>query len=150
MIFKDVKVGSYLHILDVNSLTYKAVKVSNVSLPRVDMRSGKTDMVIDITTEDGNTYTIQDSASIAYASNLILSADKGGLIAEIDNIKTKAEKTLADVDKARMTIDRIPMLMAELDDSVKDKQRTEQRFDKIESTLGKLSEMVDKLVKSLG
>ena len=99
--------------------------------------------------EDGFTYTIPDSLSITYAGNLVLSTDKMGLAGEIESMKTTAEQVIASVDHQKEILQKASSLLAELNPAYKERQETEQRFNKIEGSISRIEEMMANLVKEL-
>lgn len=58
--------------------------------------------------------------------------------------KANAEQVLASASKAQNIIDKAPSLLAELNPMYKEKQETEQRFGKIEGSIGEMKELMKK------
>lgn len=54
------------------------------------------------------------------------------------------EQVLASASKAQNIIDKAPSLLAELNPMYKEKQETEQRFGKIEGSIGEMKELMKK------
>lgn len=102
-------------------------------------------MVVDVTIEANGkmaTYAIPESHSVTYAGHLVLSTEKSGLTSEVEAQKANAEQVLASASKAQSIIDKAPSLLAEL--MYKEKQETEQRFGKIEGSIGEMKELMKK------
>lgn len=59
-------------------------------------------------------------------------------------IEANAEQVLASASKAQNIIDKAPSLLAELNPMYKEKQETEQRFGKIEGSIGEMKELMKK------
>lgn len=124
-------------------------KATQVSFPRLEMnqKTGKTEMVVDVTIEANGkmaTYAIPESHSVTYAGHLVLSTEKSGLTSEVEAQKANAEQVLASASKAQNIIDKAPSLLAELNPMYKEKQETEQRFGKIEGSIGEMKELMKK------
>lgn len=149
MQFKDIKQNYPVYIFNKQDLSFIQGKAIQVSFPRVEMnqKTGKTEMVVDITIEmNGKTasYVIPENLSVTYAGNLILSTDKTGLANEIEAMKTTAEQILASVDHQKEILDKSSSILAQLNPIYKEKQETEQRFGKIESSIERMEELMKK------
>lgn len=154
MLFKDIKQNYPVYILDKQDLSLTQGKVTAIGFPRLDMnpKTGKSDMVVDVTIDangKAGTYTIPDSLSITYAGNLVLSTDKMGLAGEIESMKATAEQVIASVDRQKEILQKASSLLAELNPAYKERQETEQRFNKIEGSISRIEEMMANLVKEL-
>lgn len=66
------------------------------------------------------------------------------LTSEVEAQKANAEQVLASASKAQNIIDKAPSLLAELNPMYKEKQETEQRFGKIEGSIGEMKELMKK------
>ena len=113
----------------------------------MNQKTGKTEMVVDVTIEANGkmaTYAIPESHSVTYAGHLVLSTEKSGLTSEVEAQKANAEQVLASASKAQNIIDKAPSLLAELNPMHKEKQETEQRFGKIEGSIGEMKELMKK------
>lgn len=149
MLFKDIKQNYPVYILNKQDLSLTQGKAVQVPFPRMEMnqKTGKTEMVIDITIEANGktaTYVIPESLSVTYAGNLILSTDKMSLASEIEAMKNTAEQVLASVDHQKEVLEKSSSLLAELNPVYKEKQETEQRFGKIEGSIGEMKELMKK------
>ena len=89
-------------------------------------------------------YAIPESHSVTYVGHLVLSTEKSGLTSEVEAQKANAEQVLASASKAQNIIDKAPSLLAELNPIYKEKQETEQRFGKIEGSIGEMKELMKK------
>lgn len=59
---------------------------------------GQSQMVVDVTIEANSktaTYSIPENLSVTYAGDVVLSTDKQGLIAEVEQMKNTAERYLS-------------------------------------------------------
>lgn len=152
LLFKDIKQNYPVYILDKQEFCIIQGKATAVSFPRVEMnqKTNKAEMVVDVTVEaDGKTatYTIPDNLSVTYAGNLVLSTEKPGLTGEVEALKAGAEQVIASVPQAQKIIDRASSVLAELNPIYKEKQETEQRFGKIETSISELKEMMQGFIK---
>lgn len=152
MLFKDLKQNYPVYILDKQELTLTQGKVTSVSFPRMNTNQsiGKVEMVVDVSIEANNktaTYTIPENLAITYTGNLVLSTDKLGLSGEIEAMKNTAEQLLASVDKQKDILAKSTALLAELNPIYKDKQETEARFNKMESSISEMKDMIASFIK---
>lgn len=111
--------------------------------------AGKSGMVVDVSIEaDGKTanYVIPESLSVTYAGNLVLSVDRQGLAGEVESMKAAAEQAIASIEQQKRILEKSTSLLAELNPAFREKQETEQRFGKIEATMGELKDMLSRLV----
>lgn len=113
----------------------------------MNQKTGKTEMVVDVTIEANGkmaTYTIPENHSVTYAGHLVLATEKPGLVSEVEAQKASAEQVLASASKAQNIIEKAPSLLAELNPMYKEKQETEQRFGKIETSINNMEELMKK------
>nr|DAI60444.1 MAG TPA: hypothetical protein [Caudoviricetes sp.] len=153
MYFKDLKQNYPVFILDKQNLTLTQGKVVSVGFPRMELNptAGKSGMVVDVSIEaDGKTanYVIPETLSVTYAGNLVLSVDRQGLAGEVESMKTSAEQALASVEHQRRIVEKSTGLLAELNPAFREKQETEQRFSKIESSMNEVKQMLSRLISS--
>lgn len=158
MIFKDLKQGNSVYILDRENFEYKEGKVVFSSSPYIDNqhRQVSPTMVIDfkILVEGKEvSYTIPDSLFICYTNNLAISVDKESLAKEIESIKIEAENFLASVDqkkaKNEKILEKASDLLAELNPMFKQKIEMENRFEKIEGSINGFNKKMDKIEEML-
>lgn len=146
MTFKELKQGYPVYILDKEKLTVKQGKVINTSFPRIDTQPTGRQMVVDITLDMNGknaVYTMPEDSAVVYANNLVLSTDQHCLAIEVEKMKADAEKILSTMDTQKEIIDVADDLLAQLNPSFKEKRETEQRFEKIESRLDKLIQLME-------
>lgn len=153
MYFKDLKQNYPVYILDKQTLTLTQGKAVAVGFPRMEMNpaAGKSGMVVDVSiVADGKTanYVIPENLSVTYAGNLVLSVDRQGLAGEVESMKVTAEQAIASVEQQKQILEKSTTLLAELNPTFREKQETEQRFSKIESSMGELKDMLSRLLNS--
>lgn len=146
MTFKELKQGYPVYILDKEKLMVRQGKVVNASFPRIDNQPTGRQMVVDVTLEMNGknaVYTMPEDSAVVYASNLVLSTDQHCLAIEVEKMKADAEKILSTVEMQKEIIEVADDLLAQLNPSFKEKRETEQRFEKIESRLDKLIQLME-------
>lgn len=153
MYFKDLKQNYPVYILDKQTLTLTQGKAVAVGFPRMEMNPavGKSGMVVDVSiVADGKTanYVIPENLSVTYAGNLVLSVDRQGLAGEVESMKVTAEQAIASVEQQKQILEKSTTLLAELNPTYREKQETEQRFSKIEASMGELKDMLSRLLNS--
>lgn len=160
MLFKDLKTGYPIFILDRNEIKVSQGKVVNVGLPHLDTHYGSTaEMVVDLTIEnDGQTktFSFKDGTEVGYINNLVISAGREGILREVEAIKVQAEQALSQVETNRQNLDKCTVILSDFNPAFKKEKETEERFQKLEQTIGglegsmgDLKEMIKGLVKEL-
>ena len=130
-------------------------KVISVGFPHLDLNTkptmGQSQMVVDVTIEANSktaTYSIPENLSVTYAGDVVLSTDKQGLMAEVEQMKNTAEKILESVPKQKEVVDKTTALLSELNPIYKEKKETEQRFSKIEESISRMESTVNNFINS--
>ena len=149
LLFRDIKQNYPVYIFDNQEFSLIQGKAVEVGFPRLEMnpKTGKSEMVVDIAIEaDGKkaTYAIPESTSVTWAGNLVLFTDKSGLVSEVEAAVERAKLIIAAAPKAQKIIDKANSILADLNPVFKEKQETEQRFSKIESSIGRMEELMQK------
>lgn len=152
MLFKDIKQNYPVYILNKQDVSFSQGKVTSVSFPHLDnsnaMVMGKT--VIDVAIEvDGKsaTYAIPENLSIVYASDIVLSTDKEGIMREVEAMKSSAEQAIKNVERQKTIAERAGTLLTELNPIYREKQENEQRIAKMESSIGEMGKSIEELKK---
>lgn len=151
----DVKQNYSVYILNKQDITIIDGKVISVGFPHLDLSTkptmGQSQMVVDVTIEANSktaTYSIPENLSVTYAGDIVLSTDKQGLIAEVEQMKNTAEKILESVPKQKEVVDKATVLLSELNPVYKEKKETEQRFSKIEESISRMESTVNNFINS--
>ena len=150
MMFKDIKQNYQVYILDKNTIEYKEGKVNSVSFPRMMMTQSGTQSVIDVTIESEGktaTYSIPEHLSITYAGNIVLSTTKENIAKEVEGIKNSAEQILESIDRQKEIIDKSTRLLTDLNPSFKEKKEVEDRFNRIETDVSEMKNMLSNFIK---
>lgn len=156
MIFRDIKQGYPVYILNKRELTISQGKVASAGFPRLDTNpmTGKTEMVVDVTVDDGSgktgSYVIPEGLSVTYAGDLVLSTEKSGLSGEVEAMRSAAEQALASVDRQREIVDKAGALLSELNPAYREKAENDKRFDALEGSVGELKGLVRSLIDKMG
>lgn len=149
MLFREIKQNYPVHIFNKQDLTIEKGKATAVSLPRLEMNpnTGKTEMVVDVTIDvDGRTatYAIPENLSVTYAGSIVLSTDEQGLSGEIESTINAAEKALSSMEYYKKVKEVAPSLLAQINPEYREKQQTEKRFNQIETSIGRMEELMTK------
>lgn len=149
MQFKDIKQNYPVFILDKKEMTVTTGKATAVGFPRMEMnpKTGKQEIVVDVTIEANGktgTYAIPEGLSITYADNIVLSTNQQGLATEIEALQNAAKQYFQMKDYQQKVLDTAPTLLAELNPVYKEKQETENRFNKIEGSIIEMKELMMK------
>lgn len=149
MQFKDIKQNYPVFVLDKKEMTVTTGKATAVGFPRMEMnpKTGKQEIVVDLTVEANGktgTYAIPEGLSITYADNIVLSTNQQGLATEIEALQNAAKQYFQMKDYQQKVLDTAQTLLAELNPVYKERQETENRFNKIEGSISEMKELMMK------
>lgn len=144
MMFKELKSGYPIYLFDRASLKYEQAKVMNAQPNYQPTTIGKLETNITVQTKDGkqNTYSVTDSEQAAYAGTLLVAATKEAVINEINILKSNSEEVLNKVEEHKHVVSECGKLLAELDTTFRDQQRTNERLDNLENKLDEIFKFV--------
>lgn len=151
MLFKDMKPGYPVYLLDKGTVKATTGKIINVSQPHFSTpQTGanftpSTQMYVDVTVEiDGRTqtYSIPETLTITYTGNSVLSTDKDGILREAEALKSRSETALKEVDKHKETITLCDTLLSEWNPVFADKKKQEERINGLEEEVRGLGAML--------
>ena len=150
--FRDIKQNYPIHILDKQEFEIYTGKAAAVSFPKLEINpeTNKPEMMVSVTIEAGGktaTYAIPENLSVSFAGNLVFATEKHLLLNEAKAVKANAEQIIAAAPKAQKIIDKSSAIFAELDSTFKERQETEQRFNKIEGSISEMKEMMTNFIK---
>lgn len=146
MMFRDVKVGDNLYVYDRSAISLRVDKVVNVSAPKLDKTNMAAGMVVDVSIADV-TYTFRDASEIGFAGNLVISTDKSSILREVEGQKSNNESQIARVDQLKAELPKLDSVIDQLSPERKEKKVQEERMAKLEDSIGKLSELVEQMLK---
>lgn len=144
MLFKELKSNYPIFLLDRATLSFEQAKVMNVQPNYQSVNMNRIEVNVTIQTKEGkqNTYAVADSEQSAYAGNLFISTSKDCIINEVNALKNASEEVLSKVDEHKQTVEKCKELLAELDTSFRDQQKTNERLDQMESKLDEIFKFV--------
>lgn len=153
MLFKDLKANYPIFIFDRNNVSVEEGKVINVGMSHYDMHYGSTGgMVIDITIKTGETtktYTFKDSTEIGYADNLTISPNRDAILREVEAVKEQSEQALKQVSINQENVKKCTNILSEFNPAFKEKKETEERFNKLETSVGDIKNMILNIMNKL-
>lgn len=163
MTFKELRQNNPIYMLDKsNGVTYTQGKVLNVSQPRFDTQPNTQpgtmpqmqmpQMVVDVTIEANGkteTYKFAEGTSVAASGNTLFSTDLSGILREVDATMADCEQHFAATELKQKMYEQCKKLKGELDLPYKEKQETENRFNKMEEKYDDLNRKVDKVLELL-
>lgn len=144
MMFKELKSGYPIYLFDRASLRYEQAKVMSAQQNYQPTTIGKLETNITVQTKDGkqNTYSVTDSEQAAYAGTLLIASNKEAVINEINILKSNSEEVLNKVEEHKHIVSECGKLLAELDTTFRDQQRTNERLDNLENKLDEIFKFV--------
>ena len=144
MMFKELKSGYPIYLFDRASLRYEQAKVMSAQPNHQPTTIGKLETNITVQTKDGkqNTYSVTDSEQAAYAGTLLIASNKEAVINEINILKSNSEEVLNKVEEHKHIVSECGKLLAELDTTFRDQQRTNERLDNLENKLDEIFKFV--------
>lgn len=144
MLFKELKSNYPIFLLDRATLSFEQAKVMNVQPNYQSVNMNRIEVNVTIQTKEGkqNTYAVADSEQSAYAGNLFISTSKDCIINEVNALKNASEEVLSKVEEHKKTVEKCKELLAELDTSFRDQQKTNERLDQMESKLDEIFKFV--------
>lgn len=155
MTFREIK-NYPVFILDKQTFSVAQGKAVDVSLPHFDAQrpnpSINTTMVVDVTIEvDGKStiYTISENSTVTYAGSLVLATNKEDITKEINNMVITAQQIIDSVDKQKEIIEKAPIILAELNPELKEKQEAEKRLSNLESSVIEMKDMMSTILSKL-
>lgn len=134
----------------------KVTAVSQPYFPQMqnitDFKSVGQNRVIDLTIEaNGGTkvYSFPENSSVASAPDGIVFTDREGAIRELTAIKAQSENALKDVEKHKNNIETCTRLLAELDPVAKKDAEVDARFNKIESSVSEIKDLLSNFLNKI-
>lgn len=144
MLFKELKGNYPIFLLDRATLKFEQAKVMNVQPNYQSVNMNRIEVNVTIQNKEGkqNTYAVADSEQSAYAGNLFISTSKDCIINEMNALKNASEEVLSKVEEHKQTVEKCKELLAELDTTFRDQQRTNERLDQMENKLDEIFKFV--------
>nr|DAK59945.1 MAG TPA: hypothetical protein [Caudoviricetes sp.] len=144
MLFKELKGNYPIFLLDRATLKFEQAKVMNVQPNYQSVNMNRIEVNVTIQNKEGkqNTYAVADSEQSAYAGNLFISTSKDCIINEVNALKNASEEVLSKVEEHKQTVEKCKELLAELDTTFRDQQKTNERLNQMESKLDEIFKFV--------
>lgn len=157
MTFKELKQGQILYVFNRTNANISRCEILSVSQPHMlnnmNYQYGQSpEMVVDIDVSDnGNRviYQFNESSEIGFTADIAVSPNKQKIIDEINSLEAQCEKTLKEAETCHDKIDKCHKIKAELDPAVKEKQKTEERFTKLETSVSDMKGSMDEIKNML-
>lgn len=110
-------------------------------------------MVVDVTIEHNGksqTYTTPDSLSVTYAGNdIVIATERDGILKEVEALKVQNEDELNKVEQRKKIVSECNRILMDWNPLLKEKQETEERFTKIESSMSELKNMLSGFINEM-
>lgn len=134
----------------------KVTAVSQPYFPQVqnitDFKGVGQNRVIDLTIEaNGGTkvYSFPENSHTASTPDNIVFTDREGAIMELNVIKTQSEEALKAVDMHKKRVEDCAALLAELDPQRKKDAEVDARFNKIESSVSEIKDLLSNFLNKI-
>lgn len=131
----------------------KAVNVSKPYFPQSPASQPPTmatmQMVVDVTIESAgvtHTYAIPETLSVTYASDLVLSTDRDGILREVEALKSQSEEALASVQRHKDTIATCEQILEQWNPSFAEKREQDRRISGLESKMESFGKMLSDFI----
>lgn len=155
MIFKELKKGLPVYILNKNTLEYNQGKViQDATQQRMNPTFGQ-GLLTDVSIEAGGVTKIwtlpadQKVAEMQNDSDTIIAIDKSTILAMIKSIHGECESYLEGVPHYEEKLEKSKQLIIELDQNYKQQQQTEERFTKIEQSIDGIQSALTEILKAV-
>ena len=152
MTFRDIKQGDIIYLLNKKDMTITEGSVASASAPHIEPYGNiqtTAQMIVDITANIANsqkTFAIPDSLATTYAGDLVICADKDAVIRELKSLQGQSKECVDNYEYHKERYTKCASLLVELSPELKERQQTEERFARLEDSLGRISEMLNKLI----
>lgn len=141
MQFKEAQAGMPIYIFNRSELALITDKVKSVNPSHFDVNVPAGKMVVEITTACDNKYTIDDALTIAYFNNCAISLDRDHILREIEVYKNNSEAILNEIPHHKDVVEKCGQILIDNNPELKEKKDTEERFGKIENSIGELKNL---------
>lgn len=140
MCFKELKKGLEVYILHRDTLDFYVGKItSDATPPRLGF--GQPIMIVDVSIDSNNQIKIwtlpadQTVAEMSSDANVVIATDKSNLVNIAKSIKSECETYLAGIDQYKEKLEKVNVLISDLDVAFKQQQQTEERFIRLENSI---------------
>ena len=164
MIFKDLKQGFPLYVLNVNTMDVGTGTVSRVAGPHITsdkrkLATGQLMMVVDVSATMGNNtlnFELQENASNTMSDDgqFLISPNQEDIANGVRMVKTRCEEYIRNEQHYKELIKKCDALLPQIDPLYRQSIDNEARFNDMQATIDKQSkdiqdmkEMLTKLLK---
>ena len=164
MIFKELKQGFPLYVLNVNTMDVGTGTVSRVAGPHITndkkkLANGQLMMVVDVSATMGNNtlnFELQENASNTMSDDgqFLISPNQEDIANGVRMVKTRCEEYIRNEQHYKELIQKCDALLPQLDPMYRQSIDNEARFTSMQATIDKQSkdiqdmkEMLTKLLK---
>lgn len=150
MLFKDAHIGNQIFLFDRTSLELFQGTITNVVSSHIDTKAPFSKMVVDVSANiDGKpqTFTIDDTLSIAYFGNTAISCERDSILHEVETLKYNSENIVKDIDKHKEIIHKCETLLSIYNPAIKERKENEERFSKLEDKIDRLASLMESIAK---
>ena len=152
MTFKELKSGYSVFLFDKRRVDINQGKIITVGIPHLDPHfTNSLEMFVDITVnvnDNIKSFTLKDNTEVGYTNDLVISTNKDIIIREVEALKAQSEEALSLIDTYKSNIEKCTNLLAEFNPAYKEKQETDKRFLKLESSISDMKKMLENLINS--
>lgn len=134
----------------------KITAVSQPYFPQVqnltDFKGVGQNRVIDLTIEVGSgtkVYSFPENSQTASTPDGVIFTDREGAIMELNVIKSQSEEALKAVDTHKKRVEDCAALLAELDPQRKKDAEVDARFNKIESSVSEIKDLLSNFLNKI-
>lgn len=157
MLFRELKNGYTVYLLDKSTMKVGQVKVIDVGAPyneapKLGQLAPSQQRMVDVTIErDGRShiYAIPEHASLTYAGDIVLSCEAEGILREVKAVMEHSRGVLASVPSHEERIKAGEEIIARLDNSYKEKRLLEGRLTNVEDGVRELRDEIRMLINKL-
>lgn len=153
--FKELKKGFPVFILNKETLLYQQGKVTqDATPPRMNTVFGQP-MIVDVSLESEGQVKIwtlpadQSLAEVQSDANIVIATDKAALVSILKSIESECTTYLEGIEGRKQKLEAAKNLIAELDVVYKQQQQTEERFVRIEQSIGGIESTLSKILKAV-
>lgn len=155
IVFKELKKGFPVFILNKETLLYQQGKVTqDATPPRMNTVFGQP-MIVDVSLESEGQVKIwtlpadQSLAEVQSDANIVIATDKAALVSILKSIESECTTYLEGIEGRKQKLEAAKNLIAELDVVYKQQQQTEERFVRIEQSIGGIESTLSKILKAV-
>lgn len=150
--FKDLRTGSPVYILDRKEITVTQGTLINAPLSHFDPKFGTNKMVVDLEIEAAGTKTsfvVEDSQSAAYFADKTIACSKEAIVRELETIKSTSESALKMMPYHQQAIPKCEALMRQYSAEYRERTETQERITNLEGKLDTLTSTIKSFMQSV-